>query len=208
MNPDRQIRFLYPPILILAFLMWAIVEDSELKLKVLALLSATPESLKGLVGALVGGSTAILIIGFVSGTVTFLTLRIIFAVFGCRTHEVPISENCRRRIWTALMPSPVIEHRKILFATAYLHFGICSKEVADWIARRWNAFNLSANICFGIALVMASVGWFELLHPASFWWFGVGAGALVLFFANAFFAWRDTMGMVTFCAEIHSNKRV
>jgi hypothetical protein len=202
MNPDRQIRFLYPPVLILAFLAWAIFEDSRASAKFVSTITAVPEPLKGTISAVIGGTTAILIIGFTSGTVTFVTLRLIFLVFRRQTHEVPISDAMRTRIWHAVLPHAPLIPSRILFATAYLHFGRCPKEVTEWIARRWNAFNISANISFGIAVVMMCVGWFGVICPASFAWFYVGLSGITLFFVNALIAWNDSKGMLHFCADV------
>lgn len=204
MNPDRQIRFLYPPTLIILFLGWAIYADPISRAKAACMLSGMPDVFKNNAGTLLVGSSAILVVGFGLGTITFIALRIIFLVFGFHTHEVPMSNGHRKVIWTTLKPVPDFDQKKVLFATAYFHFGISSKETAEWVARRWNAFNLSATICLGIALVMLLVGWSSCIHSASSCWFFTGIAGLLVFFLNAVFAWKETMGMISFCAEIQN----
>ncbi len=119
------------------------------------------------------------------------------------SHEIPTDESTRRTIWNATgIPGRSADHLdELQMSTVWLDFFSSKKTVHQWIVRRWNAFNVSANIVAGILLCWGLRLTFpETRHAPQGWWV-IGLVGLLVFFQNALIAHGDTMRMLKFAAD-------
>lgn len=215
MDHERQIRFLYPPVVVLAFFSWGFFFDEkgiQLGWWLLNRLDRL-STLGGAVSGIIAGGTIILIVGYLLGTGTYVILRLMFLILdfihGRRVgewrfngnHESWFSESDIRLIWNAVMPANEYRYQEAHCAIVWLDFHSVGKEVHGWLLRRWNAFNVSLNICAGIFLTMSLFicPWSDRATPRG--WCLVGVISLIAFLGNAFFAWRETKQMLVFAAK-------
>lgn len=223
MDQERQIRFLYPPIIVISFFLWRFLANTDGYCSFLHAI----ESLKSLnaIGSsltiILAGTSMILVCGFLLGTFTFTLMK--FGALLClivkyyfedpktltsprdfsASHEFPLREETRRNIWDQVFshkPHTTHDPSLNLMASAWLDRNHSGEGITLWITRRWNAFNVSANICVGVSLAMY---WFsgksnyaEIPKNWTFaGWFLICAFAL-----NGFLARLETMRMLRFLA--------
>lgn len=203
MDKEREIRFLYPAMIVGLYFAWGWLGDPQgwreldtIK-AVFKNMGPVPSTLAGI---LAGGSL-ILIIGYVLGTVTYTALRGLSWLCSDSTHEIPNSPKALEAIWSvAGLESKPLNNAEQQMATVWLDFSQCKQGVHEWIVRRWNAFNLSANIASGLLICLA---WrvFHSSRQTPACWCIFGLIGFVICFANALIAHRDTMAMLEFAAK-------
>lgn len=149
-----------------------------------------------------------LVAGYLVGTASYLFLRLSFLITGwfCtrsnQSHEVCLDNESERLIWSVVMPHRIFRRHDITFAGVILDFEKMNAGTHNWIVRRWNAFNVSINISFGLALVLLLCSdCFLGLKVHSWAWFSIGAAAIGAFLINAIISWKDTMRMLKFYSE-------
>ena len=167
-----------------------------------------------LIAAVVGGTFAVFAAGFVIGTMTIVLLRLafVFSWFLCgrRTHtqyEVALSKEDLRTLWVRLNCERVPHVQEL--ATQELYLGVTfdytvvaenRKGVHDWMERRWTAFNL--NSMSTTALVLSVITIRILGIQFSLWWLVLVLITIFCLIMAACWAWRDTMGMLHFQANM------
>jgi len=200
---DKRVRFLVSPLLFFASLTWGFKCDHARTIAQI-LPSLKIEKLQDYIGILVGGGIAVFTVGFVIGTFTYIVLRLGFKVFGrSQGHEIKFSDQVLAKTWKIIGASGEVNRAKELFAGATFDHGYlrCKNEgVQRWVVRRWNAFSVATTSTMGLFLSILIGCFFSLKIPWQ-WWLPVTAISFV-FIVSAIFAWRDTMGMLSFQAEI------
>ena len=215
MDQERQIRFLYPPIIVLCYFIWGFHYDNlgiQTIDQIIGLIKAL-QPYAGTLSAILAGGTLLVLIGFLLGTLTYAFARMTFFALGIcfkknarlsGTHEVWLEQDSEEKIWNAVMPSSVFRRHDILYATVWLDHNLAGKEIHSWVVRRWNAFNVSLNICFGI--VVSMLLFFCPYSPLASctipqYWYNTGITTTLVFSLNAFRAYRETLRMIVFSAE-------
>lgn len=203
MDKDRQIRFLYPPILLIFSLVLGAHLSGVLKLnKVFEFLSSGKNS--DIFIALLGASSLVLILGFLLGTVTIFLLRVLFP--GNRfNYEILLPESAYVRIQELMLRDGLIlksKEEKHLAAIIFDH-GFVVKDVHHWIVRRWNAFFISAS---SIAAIISSliIGW--CLFILSLSWIIVCLVFILIFAVQCIYSWKDTMKMLDLMTKVDKEK--
>ena len=203
MDDERRIRFLIPPLFLVASILWGLACDGDTGLQDLVVgLDLQAMTTADFLGVLAGGGVVVVTFGFLLGTVTVFLLRTCFRFFG-KYHEIVLSDTAIQQVWDHLaIPSAMQTKRNQLFAGVTLDHEMLKKDkegVHLWLMRRWNAFNVSATST--LALLVSFVGGALLgIRPSAEW---VVSTILILavFVWSACVAWRDTMGMAEFQAR-------
>jgi hypothetical protein len=207
MDEDRRIRFLIPPVLFLASLLWGVWSDQTTLDSMVRSLEWERFDWPKLIGLIAGGSVVVVAAGYVFGTVVEFVLRLLVPClfFGKHLfHEVVLSKDGLERVWRRLDAPGEPTREQELYAGAAFDHHILRKDfegIHDWLFRRCSAFNVAANsLC---ALVLSFLFGISVLgipvRPA--WWVPAAVFATLLVFA-AHWAWRDTMKMLDFMAKL------
>lgn len=200
MDEQRQIRFLYPPFVMLASLLWGIHLDHNTSLASL-LQNRIPSGSEwsGVIGIVLGGGAVVIVFGFVIATISISLLRLIFLIRSlctCRwTHfEATVSSDCLKLLWPKLgLPNPVDEC-KMLYAVVTFDHERLPRRVHEWLRRRWSAFLISSHsvVALGIALF---IGW-HLNVALTRDWIITSCALMLLFLWTAVAAWIGNMRMI------------
>jgi len=201
MDEQRQIRFLYPPFVMFASLLWGIHLDPNTSLASLlqnGILSGSEWS--QVIGIVVGGGVAVIVLGFVIATISISILRVIFLIRSLCTRrrwtyfEATVSSDCLKLLWSKLgLPDPVDE-RKMLYAVVTFDHEKLPRPVHEWLRRRWSAFLISWHsvIALGIALF---IGWYLNVALTRDWTIP-SCALMLLFLWAAVAAWSGNMRMI------------
>jgi hypothetical protein len=205
-DAERQIRFLYPPVFLVASLCLGARLDPDV-----TLLGAFTTLTAGTLGdaqkldqwsaqllaiVLASGLIVMIASGFLISSVSVLALRTVFALFRGHSYEAGLSHEAYARIRQRLqIPKPQKADSDALYLSATFDHKVIPEEIHRWVFRRWSMFYLATNSATAIILAQP-VGW--LLGIADWWWFVASLGAIAMLIAIAAFAWLDTMNMLDF----------
>lgn len=201
MDEQRQIRFLYPPFVMLASLLWGIHLDPNTSL--VSLLQNRIPSVSewsGIIGIVLGGGTVVIAFGFVISTVSISVLRFIFLVRSlctCRrwTHfEATVSSDCLALLWSKLgLPQPVDESKMLSVIVTFDHEKL-PQRMHEWLRRRWSAFLISSHsvVALGFALFFGR----HLNVAFTIEWIITSCILMLLFLWAAIAAWIGNMRMI------------
>jgi hypothetical protein len=128
---------------------------------------------------------------------------------GGRSHEVAFDRVSRPKILERLHVSPKDpgdagdpnDASQDLYVGAAFDFDILlnhHKGVHQWLFRRWNGFNIAANSISALALSLPA-GHLIGIPWSLTWYLSVGIFVVFLWFVM-FWAWNDTMNMLSFMA--------
>ena len=191
MDQDRQIRFLIPPMIFILSLLLGYYQTVNN-------FSQLPKnnSIENILGLLAAGAVIVIALGFIIGTLSIIILRCFFHVFKKSTYEIVISDDTLNRIWKQLKTTLKIDKTMILYAGVTFDHELLSDGIHNWLARRWNAFNISINSC--VALLLAHIVAFIINVNQSYTWGFTSIILGICFLLNAISAWKDTMLMIDF----------
>jgi hypothetical protein len=213
MDEDRRIRFLVAPLLFIASLGWGMWLDPSWRgaIEKFPVPDSAEKGIGQAIAIIAGGGIVVFTMGLVIGTVSYVVLRSVSfmtrRLFSCQdgvnTHELGVSNETLRLIWAKIGAPGEPARSQDFFAAMEFDHGVLkstNQGVHDWMVRRWNAFSISVTSFTGLVL-----SWI-VLHIAHVclckWWIIPAVLMLVLFFFNALFSWRDTMGMLAFQATL------
>jgi hypothetical protein len=217
MDEVRKIRFLVPAILFLASLLIGALSDHESHEFVVDVLKSS-DGFK-LLGLIAGGGALVLAAGYVVGTFSWFSLRLIFCLRPSHWgksgfHEVAFSEDSFVHVWEKVTASPdsaaTPDRSQELSVGATFDFGVLRERrpgIHEWLLRRWNGFNTAANSLWALFLSFP-FGCFVIGLPWNWMWFWyVFVFAEVLVFV-IYWSWNDTMKMVSFMASLENTPRL
>lgn len=201
MDKDRQIRFLYPPLFFLAFVLSALVLDRPTAVKEwLDTFGGTEKVLT----IIAGGGIVILVLGLLIGTLSSLLLRALFFLAGWRRYEAVLSRETLLAIWPRLGTTQIVAESKYQWRRQAFYGGVSfdhaifPRGIHLWLMRRWSAFNISYNSAVAIVLSLIVVRYYGIPTQAD--WVLIAAMVIAALALNAVFAWRETMSMIQFQA--------
>jgi hypothetical protein len=201
MDKDRQVRFLYPPLVFIGFCLWALYLDPNRSITQYFPQIQQDASLNAgtLIGLVAGGGVVVLVAGFLISAISIFLLRMAFKVSGHHTYEAVWSPETRKRLSTIIGLSKSVKDDQVLYLAAVFDHVLLPEGIHAWLFRRWSTFNLSMSSC--VALIFALVGrvWSGLSPGVG--WHVVWAFCLVALATHGSFAWCETMGL----AEFYSN---
>lgn len=200
MDPERQIRFLYPPVVFVESVLWGIWVDPAYVFHTLVPKEFIGGTSSQVLTVIAGGGVVVTALGLVINTIPWAILRGVTWIFRRESHEALLQAAALERIRRVVgfHRSPDAHERLFLVAT-FDHSNL-PNPIHRWLFRRWNAFNVNVSVAF--ALMLAGVLRFCLgIHVG--WAPGVVAASVAAVFAlMSGWAWRDTMGMLEFQAEL------
>jgi hypothetical protein len=218
MDEVRKIRFLVPAILFLASLLVGALLDHQSRKFVVDVIKSSDWS-KSL-GLIAGGGALVLAAGYVIGTFSWVSLRLIFCLrpsrWGTsRFHEVAFSDESFVQVWekvTAPLDNSAISPDRLqeLSAGAAFDYGVLRERrpgIHEWLLRRWNGFNTAANslwalpLSFPVGCCIIGLPW----NWVWFWYVVVFADVLVFVI---YWSWNDTMKMASFMASLENTPRL
>jgi hypothetical protein len=188
----RRFRFLVPPFFLLASLYVGVL-FSPIHLSALTGKYSTQDLIA--FAAAVGASA--LPIGFLLTSVSILVLRVVGVLAGKRTYEVTVSSEWLDRVWPLMRTRLPCDRRWLLYAAATFDHELLAPPIHEWIQRRWSTFNLSVHSFVAVMLAHLAAP-FSSQISESWEWVAVTISTLVIFGANAWIAWRQTMNMLEF----------
>lgn len=201
MDKDRQIRFLYPPLIFLGSLalgLW-LAPPSQIGAQIEKLFGNDNKT--SVAVALFGAGSLVLVLGFLLGTITVLLLRSFFPR-NRFNYEFKLSDKIYDRIGELILKDKSDSIRKkdrmyaaIVFDHSYVH-----ENTHRWIIRRWNAFFIasSSTVALTLSLIIGSI-----LHiQVTCAWFFIVFTFIILFIIQGYSSWKETMRMVAFMTRV------
>jgi hypothetical protein len=211
MDEDRRIRFLVAPMLFIASLLWGAMSDERARDFIIKQVLEKPDLSKS-IELIAGGGVVVFAAGYIIGTFSYCTLRLIFLLrpvrWGkSRFHEVALSHDSFGQVWDLLgAPGKPVRSQE-LYAGAAFDFDVLRKShegVHRWLFRRWNAFNIAANSLCALTFSFLIGPFFGV--PWGLTWFLPVIFFAVILVPMMFWAWRDAMKMLSFMASLEANK--
>jgi hypothetical protein len=98
MDPDRQIRFLYPPLFFVASIAWGLRLDPSRWIGDIVPLSLFKESGSAILAVVAGGGVVVAALGLLINTIPWMLFRIIALARGEQSHEAVLSSKGLERI--------------------------------------------------------------------------------------------------------------
>jgi hypothetical protein len=171
-----------------------------------------PDLSKSLIELAAAGSIGVFAGGYVFGTISHFFLRIIFVVTRRSwggSHEVVLDSVSRRKVLARLhaVPGTPDEASQDLYAGAAFDYDILKKHhkgVHRWLFRRWNGLNIAANSIS--ALLLSLLAGLLIGIPLNLTWLLSVLIFVAVLGVVGFLAWRDTMHMLRFMANVEANK--
>ncbi len=196
LDPERQNRFLYPPVFFVASLLWGVREDPATSLHDFLPGSAGYDWVK-LVAVAITGSVLLLASGLLISVVSIGVMKVRFNRSG-KPYEAWLSDEALDAVWQDLKLKGNRSREDTLYLSATLDHVLIPDRLHRWVFRRWSMFYVCANSATAIVLSLAAalILGISLL---SVWPLEALFAAFVLGL-SARWSWRDTMGMLNFQA--------
>ena len=205
MDKDRQIRFLYPPLIFLssiAFAIW-LGEPSHLTDQIDKFFKGSNNT--SIAVALIGASSIILVIGFLLGTITVLSLRVLFS--GNRfNYEFKLSDSTYNKIGNLILKEGTISKEERMYAGIVFDHSYIPENVHRWIIRRWNAFFIASSSTIALILSLI-IGLFVIGISFSWSWLLTVIGLGILFIVQGYSSWIETMRMIEFLTRVKKDEK-
>lgn len=202
MDKDRQIRFLYPPFILIFSLIIGLIGDTNKSISDIICQIGLNGKLSDVIIILIGGGVSLLVLGYIIGTITMSFLRLIFILAG-RNYEVVLktetyenikkimdAENCKCKFWYPLYLVATFDHV------------ILPNRIHEWLLRRWNSFNTSMNSVVALLLSIIPIKLFDI-ELSCIWWLVISIIGILLLI-NGIISWIETMGMFEFQSNCRS----
>jgi hypothetical protein len=207
MEHDRQLRFLIPPLVFLASLLWGSILDPQSHLlQVLASATAGQREWSQVISLIFAGGVAVVAIGFLISAIAIAMLRLLFLVpylmrWTPGGYEAGVPETSFRSLWKSVTGDSKPVERDMLYAVGVYDHCRVPSTLHSWVGRRWNTFMVSVNCCVAIGLahfVASRSAWFGIAPTQT--WRRTDATLIIVFLVNGFVARRQALRMLGFAA--------
>ncbi|HMK18051.1 MAG TPA: hypothetical protein VK492_07630 [Chitinophagaceae bacterium] len=204
MDKDRQIRFLYPPLIFLGSLALGFYLDKSVTIK--SIVTAFPDIDKSLnvVLAILGAGSLILLLGYLLGTITVFLLKLAFKIKGkSYNYEELLSDRYYAAIGNIILneKDKPLKREDTLYAVCTFDHGFISPGVHQWIVRRWNAFFISLSSTVAIFSSFL-VGLFFVNLKFHWLWLTASFVFILILGWLASTSWYETMRMIEFQTRV------
>lgn len=193
---ERQIRFLYPPFILLGSLFLGVCFDKTLSW---GIIKANFGATNNLVGTIIGGGILVLVSGYIIGTITITALSVFF-IRNNGIYEVNSKQKFDKIGEIILNPGGKIEDNEKLYAFVTFDHKFLPDNIHEWIQRRWSSFHTSANAV--TSLVLSVFVGHALGINIWTWWLGILSALIIIYFYHACRARRETIAMINFQTKI------
>jgi hypothetical protein len=209
MDKDRQIRFLYPPLIFLGSIALGFYLDDSTSVQ--SIIEDFPQLDKSLtiVLAILGAGSLILLLGYLLGSVTVSILKLAFRLKGKHfNYEELLSDKFYKAIEDIILKEEgkPVDKMDRLYAVSTFDHGFISSGVHQWIVRRWNAFFISSSSAVAIFFSFI-IGRFCLNIDFNWVWLLV---SLIFFSMLAWLAstsWYEVMRMIEFQTRVKEKEK-
>ncbi len=156
MDPERQIRFSYPPLFLIASVLWGLKIDTAKSIGDIVPLALFKEPGSSFVTVVAGGGVLVVALGLLIGSISLVLLRSVVWLWNRQSHEAVLSPTALNKIRLILGYRDLRTPRDTLFLAATFDHDRLVKPIYTWILRRWNAFNISSSsiVALGLALLL------------------------------------------------------
>lgn len=201
MDKERQIRFLYPPLIFLCSLAFGAYFDPSNELSSSFSNLIKEENSVSIFVAIIGVSSLVLVIGFLLGTITVFILRILFHKNDWN-YEVKLSKNSYKGIGEIILKDKnySIKKEDYLYLGIIFDHGSLPKNIHQWIVRRWNAFFISSSSAIALFLSLIIGGLFKIC--IGWEWLFVTIALIAIFILQSQLSWKETMKMIEFMIQV------
>lgn len=203
MDAERQIRFLFPPLFLMASLAWGIFLDDRRHISEFLPVHGTSSA--DVVAIVAGGGVVVTSLGFLINTISWALSRFGAWLFRRLPHEAVLPPEVLSQLRTILGHNGVSIANEALFLSATFDHGTLDAGIHKWILRRWNAFNLNASVPVALALALFLGGKLHLYIPCE--WMLQSLAISSMFTLMAYWAWRDTMRMIEFQVRLKAGQQ-
>jgi hypothetical protein len=199
MEKERQIRFLYPPLMLFGSLLLGLFFNENNSLEGL-ICSIEIFKTQELILAILGGGAITLLLGYVIGTITILFLRLIFINNG-GAYEVNDKQDFED-IGESILeyPKDKIKRKERLYAFVTYDHHFLPKDIHEWVQKRWSTFHTASNITTSLILSIAIGISLGIQICAS--WIVIVLVLAGIFIFHAHRARNETINMVMFQTKI------
>jgi len=204
MDKDRQIRFLYPPLIFLGSIALGIYLDNSITLKTLIDKFPDIDTSLNIVLAILGAGSLVLLLGYLLGTVTVFLLKVIFKLLGNGfNYEEWLSDKYYSKIGEIILidKNQIIQKKDRLYAVSTFDHEFISTGVHLWLVRRWNAFFIS--ISSTVAIISSlMIGILALRISFNICWLIVAIIFSLLLGWLGYHSWNQSMRMIEFQTRV------
>jgi len=207
MDKDRQVRFLYPPLILLGSLFLAAVRANSTFINDRLEKIFVNQNSSSIVIELLAVSSLILLLGFLLGTVTVISLRFIFWLFFKSSYELKLPDSTYDKIGRLILNKGEgkIAKSERLYAGMVFDHSYISKGIHSWIIRRWNSFFIASSSVVAL-LISLPLGGCILNIPFTPSWVFTVILFIGLFLFQAIKSWGETMKCLTFLTRVKKEK--
>jgi hypothetical protein len=210
MEHDRQLRFLIPPLVFLASLLWGSILDPQSHLlQMLTSELAGETELSQVISLIFAGGVAVVAIGFLISAIAIAILRLLFLapyLMGKTPggYEAGVPKTSFQFLWNSVTGDSKPVERDMLYAVGVYDHCRVPSSLHSWVGRRWNTFMVSVNCCVAIGLahfVASHSTWFGIAATQT--WRRTDATLVIVLVINGFVARRQALRMIGFAATHH-----
>lgn len=178
LDPDRQMRFLYPSVFFMGSLLWGLHLDPVRALSDVFPMVSLAGSFDRLLAVGATSGAVLIASGFVIGSLSILVLKAMFWRDG-RPYEAFLSHEGLDLVYGRLGLSGKRKDSDTLFLSATLDHELLNERVHRWVFRRWSMFYVATNSAMGLVLALGVGSYLGIaMSPA---WILQSLAAVVLF---------------------------
>lgn len=151
MDKDRQIRFLYPPLIFLSSISLGVWLDYPNSFSVSVSNILANANTTNVLATLLGLGSLVLVLGYLIGTVTILLLRLLF-ITNRFNYEFKLSKQTYEEIGKLIFKnkSDIVEKKERMYAAVVFDHSYINDRIHGWIVRRWNSFMIASFSVIGL----------------------------------------------------------
>jgi hypothetical protein len=203
MDKDRQIRFLYPPLIFLSSIALGVWLDYPNSLSTYFSSMLTNSNTTNVMATLLGLGSLVLVLGYLIGTVTILFLRLLF--FSNRfNYEFKLSKQTYEQIGKLIFKDKddTVEKKERMYAAIVFDHSHINDRIHGWIVRRWNAFMIAS---FSVVGLLGSLIFGPPLgFSVTCGWFLTVNFFILCFMLQSWLSHRETMRMISFLTRVEN----
>jgi len=204
MDKDRQIRFLYPPLIFLSSIALGVWLDypNSLSTDIESMLKNVNTT--NVVATLLGLGSLVLVLGYLIGTVTILLLRLVFFNNGFN-YEFMLPKQTYGKIGKLIFKNKNenVEKKERMYAAVVFDYSYINDRIHGWIVRRWNAFMIASFSVVGLlgSIFLGPRLGFSITNG----WFVTVDIFIICFVVQGWLSYRETMRMITFLTKVEND---
>jgi len=202
MDKDRQIRFLYPPLIFICSILLGLWMGGTEELKCTISSFFKNDNNTNIAIALIGASSIVLVLGFLIGTITILLLRTIFC-WNRFNYEFYFQGMTYDKIGKLLLKDKTekITDKQKMYAAVVFDHSYIPDNIHRWMIRRWNSFMIGSFSTVALASSLL-IGHCVLDISYKTGWVIPVIIFIAFFIIQAWSSWVESMRMLDFMTGV------